>query len=271
MAGNRRRWYAHPLSVSVVVLAAAVLLHAQGLLTPLEGAIVRALTPLHRAGTELAVRVRGGGADRRSVQELQVENFRLAAQLQSLARQNQLLREQLEDFQNLQLQLSFSERRQLPLIPAHVIGKDLSVDAQTIVIDRGQRSGVRAGLPVISGDGVIVGLIREAGAEHAKVVLLTDARMVTPAAVVTDATDVSGVVSGEYGVSLKLDLVPKSYDLTPGAMVVTSGLEADVPRGLLIGTVTRVESPATEFFHQAFVQPLLQYQGLTVVGVIVPR
>lgn len=270
MRPSLRARLAHPWLVAAAAVAAVMTLHSLGWLTRIEGGIVSALRPVQRLAVTMGTSVGAVWGDRRSTRQVAEENRQLREQVSRLAVDNQRLRQQVSELAIVREQAEFLRQRQLTAVAARVIGRDLSAAAQVIVLDRGQRQGMRVGLPVIVNDGVLIGRVVEVGAELAKVMLLTDGRSVTPAAI--DSNDTAqGVVGGEFGVSLKLDLVPKDIPLHRGDLIVTSGLEVDIPRGLLIGTVSRVETNVSSFFHVAYVQPLVPYQSLRVAAVLLSR
>ncbi|MDO8559582.1 MAG: rod shape-determining protein MreC [bacterium] len=254
-------------SLAVVLIAG---LHQLGWLSPVEGVAAIAVRPLQRLFVAVGTTVNDGLGKGRNAKELAEENDQLRAQLQRLAVENQRLQQQVSELALLQEQTEFLRQRELPAVSARVIGRDLSSEAQVLVLDRGRHAGIKVGLPVIANDGVLIGRVVEVGEQLTKVMLLTDGRSVTPVAI-DGAENAQGVVSGEFGVSLKLDLVPKDVALHPGDIVVTSGLELEIPRGLVIGTVSRVETGGSTFFHVAYLQPLVPYQSLRVAAILLPR
>jgi len=265
-----KRWYAHPVSLTTVGMVAIITLHQAGWLRPIESAAIVAFHPIQRMMMFAGNGISGWWEQRQTAVGLQRENLWLNTERQRLAVENQQLKQRLREAALLKEQADFLRQRNLTFVNAYVVGKDLSQEAQVIVIDRGQRSGIRVGLPVIVQQGILIGRVVEVGEEHAKVMLLTDGRS-TAAAALDRSGDVMGVVSGEFGVNLKFDLVPKDQALATGDLVVTSGQEAAIPRGLLVGTVSRVTSTPSQFFHVAYLRPLVSYQTLSVAAVLLTR
>lgn len=270
MLGRFRRWWLHPLSLTLAAVLAFVTWHQIGALAGVEGAVVRVLAPLQ-------VRLVGGGSALAAwagsfgrMKTLRDQHQRLTVQFQRLAVEHQQLKNKFEELTATQAQQEFAHNRQLAAVVARVVGKTIGAEAQVIVVDQGARAGIVAGLPVVVGEGILVGRVVEVGLEHAKVMLLTDGRSVTPASLSTNAK-ANGVVSGAFGVSLMMDLVPQDQALNVGDVVVTSGLEPDIPSGLLIGSITRVQTPPGNHFQVAYLQPLVPYQTLRVVSVFLTR
>jgi rod shape-determining protein MreC len=108
-----------------------------------------------------------------------------------------------------------------------------------IDIDRGTNDGVRVGMPVISGGGLI-GRIDEADATRSRVILIVDPTFNVGIRVVGSREDLAIVHGGRWDNPLRVD-----EDINPlaaieiGAAVVTSGLDgslypADIPVGFIL-------------------------------------
>lgn len=264
---NLYRWYTHPAVLAGVVLVAIIVFHLVGWLTAAEGWVMRATQPIAGLAVRVGSMVGLPWSNCGDVGAIQLENNHISESFRQLAVENQLLKEQLRELQLVQKQTDYLSRRNQSFVTARVVGKDLRRETQVIVIDQGSRAGIHVGSPVIVNDGVFIGRVTEVGIEHAKVMLLTDARSAVPAAFDRNP-DIGGVVSGEFGVSLMFDLIPKDKAIGAGDIVVTSELDPSVPRGMLIGTVTRVESGQSNFFQTAYLQPFVQYPALTLVAVL---
>lgn len=268
MPASALRWYRHPLALTTGGLIAATALHAAGWLAPVEAVAVLALRPLQAGliGASSAVGERWQG--HRDAAALRRELTRVNAAWQRLALENQRLKRQVAESAALTTQADFLRQRDLPAVAARVVGREFSPSAQMIVVDRGRRSGLSAGAAVVARDGILIGHVAEVGEEHAKVMLLTDGRSAVAAAL-ERADDVTGVASGEFSDRLELALIPLEVPLAAGDLVLTAIQPAGgAPGGLLIGTVSRVASSSAPFFHEAYVQPALPYQTISVVAVL---
>jgi rod shape-determining protein MreC len=65
-----------------------------------------------------------------------------------------------------------------------------------------------------------------------------------------------------------MELIPQGDTVKTGSTVVTSGLELMIPRGLVLGEVSRVEVEPTSLFQTAYLKPFVKNDSLTVVSVI---
>ncbi len=163
--------------------------------------------------------------------------------------------------------LDFREKTNATLVAANVTGVDPEISVHAIIIDRGSTDGISRGDAVITGSGVLVGKIIRISQGRSTVLLTSDERS-RIAAMVQGRPEANGVASGDRGLVVKLSLVPQHAAITVGDLVVTTGLEAGVPRGLLLGTVDSVSESPGQPFMSAIVVPAVDPLHLTTVGVI---
>jgi rod shape-determining protein MreC len=78
-----------------------------------------------------------------------------------------------------------------------------------------------------------------------------------------------GVVEGGYGLSVRMNFIPRNEDVFVGDKIITSGLEESIPRGLLIGEVAVLENEAYQPFQQAVLATAIDPSKLTVVSVLI--
>lgn len=179
-----------------------------------------------------------------------------AAELESEKKENIMLRDQLD----------LAPRKKFDLIASFVIGQDPQRLGSWIMIDKGETSGIKPGMPVIAYEGIIVGKVEEAYRDSSKVSLLTDSESAVNAGDME--TGARGILKGEYGLGIILDMVTQTEALNVGDTVMTSGLGGDLPKGLLIGKISEVKTTGDKLFQQAVVSPRIKYTDLESVFVI---
>jgi rod shape-determining protein MreC len=64
-----------------------------------------------------------------------------------------------------------------------------------------------------------------------------------------------GVIEGDRGSSMTINLIPAGATVSPGDLIVTSGLEPGIRRGLLVGTVEKISREPQDPFQKALVVP----------------
>lgn len=251
----------------VLTFCTLIILHYSKLIAPIE-IFLRSLTiPSLSSLTTLSINV----GDRYEVfknRDAFVAAYR--ACLDTAAQQkNNIAAASLLTQENNQLRqlLAFHKRQPAPMVVANVVGKELLVSDQTILIDQGARAGIAPGQPVITGDGILVGEILKAEPDVATVRLINDNQSKISAAILNPDQSM-GAVEGGYGISLRMNLIPRDESVRIGDQVVTSGLEEIIPRGLLIGTVAVIENEPYKPFQQAVLNPITDLSKLTLVSVL---
>jgi rod shape-determining protein MreC len=135
--------------------------------------------------------------------------------------------------------LKYTDKTATREILARIIGLNPSAQFQSIRIDRGDRDGLRVGMPVVTPEGVVGQVIRVVDAS-ADIMLPTDPASRIGA--VMQRSRVRGTVIGTGdGERLSLDLVLREDDPVDGEVVVTSGTDGVYPPGLELGTVKTIQ------------------------------
>jgi rod shape-determining protein MreC len=149
---------------------------------------------------------------------------------------------------------------------AAVIGRDPSPFLHYVIINRGSNEGILRGMPVVTNQGLI-GRVDAVIADAARVQLITDPASSVNVRLQNAETEASlvGSVTGD----LTLELIPQDINVQPGDLVLTSGLGGGYPPDLIIGQVVNVRSRDFDLFQQATVQPVVDFNRLEIVLVIV--
>lgn len=253
--------------ILLTVMFLLIFLHYLNILLPLENLAIWLLSPIQQRVFAVGTRVNNLYFAAVSQSELTKANERLAAEAADLTVANAELKIRLAESQELLLQHNFLARNDYDAIIAKVIGKNPEPTRQAIILNKGSQDGVKVNLPVLSSNGVIAGKIYKVKPNSAEAVLLYDARSRIAALVQNDAKS-QGVVSGEHGLSLKMDFLPQTEAVKVGQIVVTSGLEANIPAGLVVGKVQRVQAESNSFFQTAWLAPLIKLDDLIVVSIL---
>ena len=142
--------------------------------------------------------------------------------------------------------------------------------SSAFTISKGASSGIELGDPVITEYGAVVGQITELGTNWATVSTLIDVDMSVGAFV--GATGNSGMVVGEYSFmrekTAKLTYLADGAQIFVGDDVLTSGSGGAFPAGLMIGTLTAVQTEAGGQIEYGIVQPQANLDSLVQVFVI---
>lgn len=203
----------------------------------------------------------------------------------SLVAENESLRSQLADAQeSARNGIEASEenarlRRLLELREQHtdyemesskVVLWSSSNWASAFTISKGSSSGIELGDPVITEYGAVVGQITELGETWATVSTLIDVDMSVGAFIGT--TGSSGMVVGEYALMqdkrAKLTFLADGAQIFVGDEILTSGSGGAFPAGLVIGTITNVQTEAGGQIEYGIVEPQCELDSLVQVFII---
>ena len=160
-------------------------------------------------------------------------------------------------------------------ITTRVVGRPPSAYTQEVLIAAGTSEGIQPNDPVVTADG-LVGLVTDATSNGSKITLLTDQSSAVSALVLRSGA--AGIV--RHGPSdssaLILDRVSKDELVSEGDLVITAGwrsgnLESLYPRGIPVGTVKSVGQQDVDLYKRIQVTPLVNFDSLAEVIVLVPR
>ena len=142
--------------------------------------------------------------------------------------------------------------------------------SSAFTISKGASSGIEMGDPVVTEYGAVVGQITELGTNWATVSTLIDVDMSVGAFV--GATGNSGMVVGEYSFmrdkQAKLTYLADGAQIFVGDDVLTSGSGGAFPAGLMIGTLTAVQTEAGGQIEYGIVEPQANLDSLVQVFII---
>lgn len=142
--------------------------------------------------------------------------------------------------------------------------------SHSFTISKGSTSGIELGDPVVTEYNAVVGQITELGDTWATVSTVIDVDMSMGA--FAGDTGTSGIVLGEYALmrnrSAKLTYLADGAQIFVGDEVLTSGSGGSFPQGLLIGTLTNVQTEAGGQIEYGIVKPAVEFESLVQVFVI---
>ncbi len=263
--------FRYPLTYLLLVSVCAVSLTSGG--GPagaglVSRSVLRLAAPLERVVTSPVMFVRGLWRDYVHLVGVRSENEELRLIVARLEGENMGYREAIVASERFQRLLDFRDRHDSPTVPANVVAQDLSSWFRSIVIDRGTDAGIETGMPVINERGV-VGVVAGTAPGASKVLLVVDLQSRIDAYV--QRSRARGSVRGRTGYDCDFDYVLRGADVRPGDVLLTSGLGAVYPKGLVLGTVSEVERRPFGLFQRARVRPAVDFRGLEEVFVILER
>lgn len=193
----------------------------------------------------------------------QEENQALQTELVSARARIQELTEEAAEGQRLRGLLEFKNRLAIPSLAAEVIAASPGENSNAIYIDKGKDSGLTTDLAVITPDG-IVGKVIAVFPYTAQVLLVTDP--LSGVGCILQKSRIQGVLKGAGRNLSELHYIMNDAQVSPGEVVLTSGLDQIYPKGLLVGTVA--EAGAGNIYKKIVVKPAAKLDQLESVVVL---
>ncbi len=203
----------------------------------------------------------------RDMASLRQQNIELQNDVAELQAQVIQLQQQVGETQVLAALVDFAQARtENTYKGAAVIGRDPSPFLHYVIINVGSNDGVLRGMPVVTNQG-LVGRVDAVIADAARVQLITD-----PASSVNvrlQNAEEEGALVGSVTGDVILELIPQDANVEAGDLVLTSGLGGGYPPDLIVGQVVNIRSRDFDLFQRATIQPVVDFNRLQIVLVIV--
>jgi rod shape-determining protein MreC len=212
-----------------------------------------------------------GTQDTRNLAEVVREQ---ESQIMKLQSDNAQLLTIKNDYEILQKYFKFFDKIKYDYIMAQVVARDVishdAINRNKLIINRGEEDGIKVGLIVINQEGVAVGKITKTKAKLSEISLLNspDCRL---AVSIQNDNQTIGLAQGDLGLTVKLDFVPQSQKLSVGQLVVSSGLEPNVPGGIAIAKIKSVDVTINDIWQNVSLEPIANLDNLRWLSVLLPQ
>lgn len=259
--------------IFLVVFISLIFFQAVGALRPAENFLLTLIRPLGGRLYSLGRGFNNSYTDRQNQENMPARLEDLTNQVAALTVANANYQEVVKENAKLRDQVKFINDHNLTAVVASVIAQEGAVGAgeasQDLVISRGAKDGLKVGLAVIEPNGTIIGKITALKDATANFCLVTSLGCKLAAAI-ENQTQTPGIADGDLGLTVKMDYIPQTDKISVGDIVVTSGLGGNIPRGLVIGRVKEVRNESNAVWQNATIEPLVDFNNLTLVSVIIP-
>jgi len=241
----------------VLVTLATILIafDARGTLEPLRQTLALAIYPFQRTvmlpgdavrvfqdWLNAAALIR---SENENLQRQRIELAQLGARATQLAAENAQLRRLLDIVE---------PAAPPPVVVVQVLYEPVGAMPRRLVFNRGSKSGIRAGMPVID-EGGVVGQIVRVTPLTSEAALVTDGQIAVPVQVQRNGLRLI-VFGGNAPGRIEVRYLDEQADVRAGDMLVTSGLGGLFPPGLPVAQVDVVERDAASGFAHAIGRPL---------------
>ncbi len=198
---------------------------------------------------------------------VRAENRELKDQIEKLKLEQARLSEDAIQAQRLQSLLAFKEQLISKTVAAQVVGSSGSDLSRSIYIDKGENAGLKPDMAVITAGG-IVGKVWLVYPSTSLVLMINDQS--SGVGVFLEKSRLQGVLRGTPNGELILERVMNDEQVAPGEAVLSSGGDQIFPKGLPVGTVSKV-GPGREMFLSVKVNPAADLSRLEEVLVVTEK
>lgn len=182
-------------------------------------------------------------------------------ELKEAKRENEILRQQLDFSDDMCLSGSCFQWE-----IGRAIGRDPSNYGKYITIDLGAKNGVKENQAIVVSGGILIGKVIEVFNNSSKVMLITSSDSSVNS--IAQTTRANGIAKGKYATGVKLEMIDQSEELIPGDLIITSGLESGIPKGLIIGRISNIEESANKVFKVADLDLFIDFNQIEEIFII---
>jgi len=214
--------------------------------------VMTAITPVASGFNRATSAVKGFIASYADVRHAREENIDLRTRIDQLSDELNTARERVAELDVIRNDLALPALVQYRQIAANVVMRDSSLWFKRLTIDRGTMDGIKRDMPVMAAGGV-VGRVISVGPNFATVQAITDKHAGLGA--MLQGSRAKGEVRGLDNARCEMKNVSSSESVQEGDQIVTTGLDRIYPKGLMVGTVERIEINPNAPWHTIIVRP----------------
>ncbi len=199
-----------------------------------------------------------------NVFEIQKENEFLREKNIELSNEVSSLREAKLENLRLTKMLSLKDKNLPGVIIAKIINKSLIQARNTITLNVGESDSVKINMPVITDNGLVGRVVSTSSGFSIAQILYNRNLSIS---VKDQRSRVDGILNYDGAGNIMINNVPKSADVKPGDVIITSEYSNFFPAGIPVGTVTE-EGNLDNLFKKVIVKPLVDFAALEEVFVL---
>ena len=239
-------------------------------LSPVKSVVGVVFTPMQKS-----VNVLGSGISNKfkvfnKLKTLTKENQALREEIEEIRGENRLLQQQHGELENLrELYNMKGNYSDLPTVAARIISKDPTNWYGTLTMDKGSKDGIKVNMNVIAKDG-LVGIISEVGHNYSKIrTIIDDKSNVTSVFLKSTQTcNVAGDITIMTTGKVKVESVSKDIKVKDGDALYTAYDSLKYHSGILIGYVNDVKTDSNNVTQSGTLTPVVDFADLETVLVI---
>ena len=248
--------------MALILLAVALMMLGKvdiGLMERVRANVTDAATPILDVISKPIVSVNKMISEAKDFYSVREENLILKQEKDRLLQWQAAARKLEIENKNLRGLLNFPVEPAAGFITARAIADTGGAFANSVVINAGNKSGIRKGQATITGEG-LVGRVTDVGARSSRVLLITDLNSRIP--VVLQSSQARAILAGDNTHRPKLIHLSPGASISQGDRIVTSGHGGAFPPGLPVGLVASVNEKGIN------IEPFVQRSRVTYLRIL---
>ena len=238
----------------LVVSVLLIFFNKNGYLNGVKSFVVYMINPAQKTFQMPSNKINSFFYTIKNINKFKEKNIELQEKNLNLIYENSLLKETQKENEILREQLQFSNdiclnEECINWKTGQVIGRNSDNYGEYLIIDLGKKQDMKENLAITISGGTLIGKITEVFDSSSRVMLITNPESAVNS--ITKTTRANGVIRGSYATGVKLEMINQNERIFEDDIVITSGLEKEIPKGLIIGKIYRIEESANEIFKQA--------------------
>lgn len=260
------------LAVGIVICASlfSISLKAEGAVQPLKNAVSSTVTPAQSNITKAGNWIVDYISFLSNLSKIKKENDALRSKVEKLDTQVSQMEKEETELKRLRKLLELSEQySDYDSVGANVIGRGEGNWFDTLVIDKGSKDGIKEGMNVLSGDG-LVGIVVSVQSKSAQVMSIIDDES-NVSAMDLSTSDICMVNGNEETIEdgyIGIEDIDKDAKVKDGDTIVTSNISSKYLAGLTIGTIKEIEMSDSKLSKSAKLEPVVDFKHLQEVLII---
>lgn len=251
-----------------LIILLIIFLHISAILSPVEKIIFWIMQPAQSitflSSHNIALKI----SEITLHKNLLSENINLKQQINLLEQKIVALKLFIEENDLLIQQNRYLKSSGYNFINARVISIGIGNNPNLLIINRGKNDDVRVGMAVVVEDGAMIGKIIKVENNISHLLLLTDNSNLISVSM-AGHSEISGIVQGKNNISINLNYILKTAEISPDDLIMTSGFDEFIPAGLLIGNVQEIFDEPNQLFKQAKIASPVNFKNLRIVSVVI--
>lgn len=231
-----------------------------------EGLLIEVLAPIQRGTLSFKERVTYLVDHYINIVNTSKENEQLRKTVLSLENEIFKQSEIHKENQRLKQLLQFGEEIKRERVLAQIVSWGSSSEFKILRINKGGNHGLKPMSPVITTTG-LVGYVYKVGHNYSDILTILDQNSRVDTLLVRTRTH--GIVEGRSNFKCSMKYVSRTEELNIGDAIITAGLGEVYPKGIKVGTVSKIDKKNYGITQDIEITPSVDFHKLEEVVVLV--